>query len=263
MEMDEKIKCKSCSKESYDKVPIARVIDKLNDAFSKNDLLAAGRLLEYWEREARILGDDRGLIEILNEEIGYYRRTSNQDKGMSALREAFDLIESTGIENTVTAGTVYLNGATTMKSFGFASEAMPYYDKALAIYLDLLPENDYKMAAFYNNISSAYVDLGEVNKAEEACFKAISILESKKGFLGEIAVTLINVAHMYHDQDPFDERIEELLDRAWNCLISTENTHDGDFAFLCSKCYPSFEYFGYFEKSAELKKLTESIYEGN
>ena len=65
MEMDEKIKCKSCSKESYDKVPIARVIEKLNDAFSKNDLQAAGRLLEYWEREARILGDDRGLIEIL------------------------------------------------------------------------------------------------------------------------------------------------------------------------------------------------------
>ena len=263
MEFNEKVKCKTCSKESYDKVPIARVIDKLNEAFHKNDLAAAGRLLEYWDREARILGDDRGLVEILNEEIGYYRRTSEKEKAMSAVREAFELVESIEINKTVTAGTVYLNGATTMKSFGFAADAMTYYDKAYAIYVDLLPGNDYKLAAFYNNISSAYVDLGETNKAEDACFKAISILESKKGFLGEIAVTLINVAHIYHNRDPFDDRIEGILDRAWNCLISTENTHDGDFAFLCSKCYPSFEYFGHFEKSKVLKKLTESIYEGN
>lgn len=263
MEINENIKCKSCSKEITDRVPIARVISKLDEAFSRNDLDAAGRLLDYWEREARMLGDDRGLLEILDEEIGYFRRTANKEKGLAAVKEAFELIDKTDASGTVTAGTVYLNGATTMKAFGLASEALPYYEKAREIYLALLPSDDYKLAAFYNNISSAYKDLGMTEESESACFKAISILERKGGFLGEIAVTLINVAHLYHDNDPFDDRIEGVLDRAWRCLTDKDNVLDGDFAFLCSKCYPSFEYFGYFERSAELKRLTESIYEGN
>ena len=53
--------CKGCSKESYRMVPISRVIEKLNELFSKNDLPAVGRLLQYWENEARILNDERGL----------------------------------------------------------------------------------------------------------------------------------------------------------------------------------------------------------
>lgn len=263
METNEKIKCKSCSKEISDRVPIARVISKLDEAFSRNDLDAAGRLLDYWEREARMLGDERGLLEILDEEIGYFRRTANKEKGLAAVKEAFELIDKTNASDTVTAGTVYLNGATTMKAFGLASDAMPYYEKARGIYLALLSPDDYKLAAFYNNISSAYKDLGMTAEAEDACFRAIEILEKRGDSLGEIAVTLINVAHLYRDRDPFDDRIDGIMERAWNCLTDKENVHNGDFAFICSKCYPSFEYFGYFERSAELKKLTESIYEGN
>ena len=81
---DRIIKCKGCSKESYVTIPTARVIAKLDELFSTNDLAAVGRLLEYWEREARNLGDDRGLLEILNEEIGYYRRTAEKDKALAA-----------------------------------------------------------------------------------------------------------------------------------------------------------------------------------
>ncbi len=123
-----------------------------------------------------------------------------------------------------------------------------------------LDEYDYKMAALYNNMSSAFSDLGERAVCEECCFKAIEILEHNAGCNGEIAVTLVNLAHLYHEEDPFDERIYEFMDKAWELLISDENEQDGNFAFLCSKCAPSFGFFGYFEKEAELKKLTEKIY---
>ena len=59
------IKCKGCSKDSYEIIPIARIIAKLDELFATNDLAAVGKLLEYWEREARNLGDVRGLLDDL------------------------------------------------------------------------------------------------------------------------------------------------------------------------------------------------------
>ena len=53
------------------------------------------------------------------------------------------------------------------------------------------------------------------------------------------------------------------MDKAWDCLKSDKNEHNGDFAFFCSKCYPSFGFFGYFERESELKALSEKIYAGN
>lgn len=261
--MNENINCGSCSKESYKTVPLTRFFDKLNELFSHNDLAAVGRLLDYWDGEARALGDRRGLLEILNEKIGYYRRTSDKDKALSAVREAFDLIERDGIGDPVSTGTVYLNGATTMKAFGLAEDAMPYYERARSIYERHFDSNDYRLAALYNNMSSAYKDLGELERCEESCYRAIEILKGKDDCLGEMAVTLINIAHLYYDADPLDERVYEIMDKAWNCLTSNKNEQNGDFAFLCSKCYPSFGFFGYFEREAELKALTEKIYEGN
>jgi tetratricopeptide (TPR) repeat protein len=261
--MNENVSCSSCSKESYKSIPLARVFDKLNALFAKNDLASVGRTLDFWENEARSLNDLRGLLEILNEKIGYYRRTSEKDKALSSVREAFDLIEKKGIGDPISTGTVYLNGATTMKAFDLAEDAMPYYEKARAIYESNLEEDDYRIAALYNNMSSAYKDLGDYLKAEAACYKAIATLRLKDDCRGEIAISLINVAHIYYDQDPADERIYDIMDSAWELLTSEKNVHDGDFAFLCSKCYPSFGFFGYFQREAELRALTEKIYAGN
>lgn len=241
-------------------IPITRVIEKLNSLFAMNDLDSVGRLLDYWETEARNLRDDRGLLEILNEEIGYFRRVGKGDKALNAVNEAFELIERLNVGDTVSSATVYLNGATTMKAFGKAKEAILYYKKTAEIYDRELDEYDYKMAALYNNMSSAFSDIGERAICEECCFKAIEILEHNERCNGEIAVTLVNLAHLYHESDPFDERIYEFMDKAWELLVSNENEQDGNFAFLCSKCAPSFGFFGYFEKEAELKKLTEKIY---
>ncbi len=261
--MDEKFGCATCSKESYDIVPIARVLEKIDALFQKNDLDGVGRILDYWESEARKLNDKRGLLEILNEKIGYYRRTNNKRLGLFAVEEAFSLIERLGLTNLESSGTVYLNGATTLKAFGEAAEAMKYYGMAKDIYLRVLPCDDFKLAAFYNNISSAYKELGDTHKCEEACLKAISILEKNIGYSGEMAISHINLAHLYYDMGSMDERIYERMERAWELLMSNDNVYDGNFAFICSKCHPSFAFFGYFEYERILKEIVRKIYEGN
>ena len=253
--------CPTCSKESYDIVPIARVMQKLDSHFAKNDLDGAGRLLEYWDREARVLNDRRALLEILNEKIGYFRRTANEERALLSVQEAFSLIDELSLSESESAATVYLNGATTMKAFHKTADAMKYYFKAKEIYDRTIPCDDYRLATYYNNISSAYKELGEVQKAEEACFSAISILERSAQFLGEIAVTHVNLAHLYYDIDNLDERVYEHMDIAWDLLNSEKNIHDGHFAFLCSKCYPSFGFFGYFDYEKRLKAFVEAIYE--
>ena len=262
MSMDIKFGCASCTKENGSIVPIARILEKLDELFSKNDLAAVGRLLDYWNNEARILNDERGLLEILNEEIGYFRRTGNKERGLMAVEEAFALIEKLELFDNESSGTLYLNGATTMKAFGKTKEALEYYAKAKKIYEATLAPNDYKMAAFYNNVSSAYKELGEVEKAEQACFAAIAILEQSNKYNGEIAVTHVNLAHLYYDLDNLDERVYDHMEKAWELLNSESNVHDGNFAFLCSKCYPSFSYFGYIEYEKKLREITEKIYAG-
>ena len=255
--------CKSCSKESYESIPIRRIMEKLDSLFSKNDMKSAGDLLLYWEREARNLSDDRGLLEILNEEIGYFRRTGNREKALGAVSEAFSLIESLGVSDEESSATVYLNGATTMKAFGKTAEAMEFYWKAKKIYDLKISPSDYRFAAYYNNISSAYKDLGMIEEAQRACYCAIEVLDGREEYNGEIALTHVNLAHIYYDADVFDERVYENMERAWELLSSDKNVLDGSFAFLCSKCYPSFGYFGYIDYERKLRELCERIYEGN
>ena len=62
--------CESCSNEPKDKINLARFFAKLDEIFSRGDLAAAGRLIEYWERDARSIGDENGLLYVLNEETG-------------------------------------------------------------------------------------------------------------------------------------------------------------------------------------------------
>lgn len=260
--MEKNFECTSCSKESYNIVPIARILERIDALFARDDLEAVRRVLDYWDDEARRLNDERGLLEILNEKIGFYRRTNEKELALNAVKTAFELIDKLGLYGLESSGTIYLNGATTMKAFGEVDSAMSYYDKAREVYQNTLSDNDFRLAAFYNNVSSAYKEIGETQKCEESCLKAISILENIGGFFGEMAISHINLAHLYYDVDNFDDRIYSEMDKAWELLLDSRNAHDGNFAFVCSKCHPSFAFFGYFEYETRLKAIVKEIYEG-
>jgi len=259
IENNEKI-CRSCSKEPTDRINIMRVIAKLEEHFATNDLPGAVSLLRYWEREARDCGDRRGLLSILDEELGLYRRTADEKSALCAIKDAFALIQELSLQNTLSGATIYLNGATTLKAFGKAEEAMPYYQQAQRVYEETLPPDDFHMAALYNNMASACADLGRVEEAEGYYCSAIEILSEKQGNNGEIAVSMVNLAHLYHDGNPLDERVELMLDKAWEFLLPERNEQNGNYAFVCSKCAPSYGYFGHFVRQQELNARAEALY---
>lgn len=255
-------KCSGCSKEQQDRVPILRVITKLDELFSHNDVSGAARLLDYWSNEADMLGDTRGKLEILDEQIGLYRRTNERDKALAAVEDALRIIEQEGLRDGVSTGTIYVNIATTLKAFGKAEEGMSYYRKAEEIYNRHAAVSFFKKAALNNNMASAYAELGDGEKAEAHYQKAIELLADDSAFYGEIAVSYVNLAHLYEDMAKSGITISDALDKAWEYLTKDGITKDGNYAFICSKCAPSFEHFGFEEKAAQLESEATRIYEG-
>ena len=255
-------KCSSCSKEQQNKVPILRVISKLDDLFSKNDLSGAARLLEYWSGEADMIGDRRGKLEILNEQIGLYRRTNERDKALEAVNGALLIIEQEALQNSISTGTIYVNIATTLKAFGKVQDGMPYYKKAEEIYNSNADVSFFKKAALNNNMASAYAEIGDADLAEKHYLKAIELLSIDSEFYGEIAVSYVNLAHLYEDMAKSETSILETMDKAWDYLNKDGIIKDGNYAFICSKCAPSFDYFGFEQRAAQLESEANRIYEG-
>ncbi len=256
-------KCQGCSKENNLKVPIIRVIGKLDEFFAHNDLEGAAELLEYWCREAQNIGDSRGRLEILNEQIGLYRRTFSRDKALDAVNSALQVIEELSLQSNLSSGTIYINIATTLKAFGKCLEAMPYYEKAEQIYSLYSNVPTFQKAALNNNKASALSELGRFNDAEKCYLTAIELLSNDSAYYGEIAVSYVNLAHLYEDMARLDSDIFDAMNKAWEYLTKPDITRDGNYAFVCTKCAPSFEYFGFSDREQYLTSEAKRIYEGS
>lgn len=253
--------CKSCSKERGGIVNAERFITKLDSFFKSNDLRGAASHIEYWEREAENLGDTKGLITVLNEELGFYRRTNDCEKGLRAVDKVTAAIRENGLENNVSAATVLINAATTMKAFGKAQEGLSLYDEAQAVYVREGKENTFEYAAMLNNKASALTELKRFDEAEKCLEEAMEILKKDGAHDGEIAVSLINLAHLIYDRDDTAiERVEETLDMTWDYINSKNQPHDANYAFIISKIAPSFRYFKREIEAEALEETAAEIY---
>ncbi|MBQ9276062.1 MAG: hypothetical protein IJ226_00530, partial [Clostridia bacterium] len=110
------------------RIDVARFISRLDACFDKNDMKGAKSLIEYWEKEARDAGDERGLLTVLNEAVGYYRRTQKKGMAIAAMEESLALLKKTGLDDTLSGATIFINAATTMSFFGKEEEGLELYD---------------------------------------------------------------------------------------------------------------------------------------
>lgn len=253
-----------CKANQSSHIPVSRVINKLDSFFSVNDMSGAGEHLLYWRNEAKAAGDLSGELTVVNEQLGYYRKIGDRQSGLEAVSRSLELVGILKTEHEVSGATVILNAATTLKAFGKAEEAMELYNRAYAVYSENLPENDPKMGGFYNNKALALVDLGRYEEAE-ICYKAaLGIMSQAKGGLADLAVTYVNMAHLYDTWfENSEEKSVECLNEAEAILNKPEIIRDSYYAYVCSKCAPSFDYFGFFIFAAELRERSEKIYAGS
>ena len=82
----------------------------------------------------------------------------------------------------------------------------------------------------------------------------------------EQAITCINMANAAEDElgpEESEQRINDLLDRAFELLDRGEAPRDGYYAFVCEKCAPAFSYYGFFLQADDLQNRADEIYRKN
>ena len=74
-------------------IPVSRVLEKLDGYLNKKDFAAAERHLSYWLSDAEAENDRRGMLTILNEQIGFYRKQQREAESLAASDRAIALAE--------------------------------------------------------------------------------------------------------------------------------------------------------------------------
>lgn len=241
-------------------IPIVRITEKLDALLDKNDTEGAKRLLGYWENEAKQLNDKNGLAVIWNELAGLCRRAKEPQVALEVISKLLTLLKENKLDTSVSGATMILNCATTLKALGNPEEAMVLYDHVCEIYKKEQVNDDLLLAGLYNNMATALKDIREYERAENCYIFSIQCLMSHPERSDELAITAINMAHLLHECNPTDRRIERYVDIAWECLNNPALPRDGDYAFICTKCATAFGYFGYFLREEELNARAEAIF---
>lgn len=244
-------------------VPIQRIVDKFNDYCDKKDFAGAERHLKYWLDEAAYIGDKRGEFSIRNEMMGYYRKQGRKEEAIQSADAALKLMEELQIGQTISGGTCYVNIGTVYDSFSMPDEALNYFSKAKEAY-DANSFKDYfKLGSLYNNMALALVDLERYSEAFSLYLDALEVMKKVQGGELEIAITYLNMADaaaFSKGLDAAEEEINDYLNRAKDFIDTPSLPRNGYYAFVCEKCAPGFNCFGFFDYASEISKRAEDIY---
>lgn len=247
-------------------VPIdtGRMRDKVDEYLSRDDYDGAKRVLSYWLNEAVTGNDERGRLSVLNEMMGLYRKCDMSNEALTAAADALECCRRSGLDDTVTGATTYINAATVYKAFGNAQEAIPLYDRAQTIYENNLAPDDERLGGAYNNKGLALTDLHRFDEARIYFHKAIDIMKRIDGKEPEQAISYLNLADVdeaEYGQVDASEKTDALIQKADELLETKGLSYDGNYAFVCEKCAPVFGHYGYFLLQRKYEERAESIYE--
>ena len=247
-------------------IPVGRVLAKLDEHLGRNDYVSAENLLNYWHEEAKIGGDIRGELTILNEKVGIYRKTQKMEKCFSAINESLSLVQNSEFENTVTKGTTFLNCATGYCDFDRYDDALPLYRRAAEVFEKYLNKPDYRLGGLYNNTAVCLMNLKKYDESRELFQKALKIMPNLPNSEGEMATSYCNMADLEAAEkgmEGAEEKINEYLEKAEELLNTPSLPRDGDYAYICEKCAGTFGYYGFFMTERELLNRAREIYARN
>lgn len=244
-------------------VPQQRIIQKMDDYMSRRDYEGAERHLLYWLEEAKLGHDHKGRLMICNELTGHYRKMNNKEKAIMWGQEALRLLTLLEMEDSISAGTTYVNVATAYNAFGENEQAMELFSKARTVYEASSMTRPDLLGGLYNNMALTCVALRRFDEAYVLYDQALTMMGNVDGGVLEQAITYLNMANAVEDElglEAGEERICEYLDRASELLDTPSVERDGYYAFVCEKCAPVFDYYGYFLVGQDLTLRAEEIY---
>ena len=259
-------RCALCGKpgeeETVQPVPVGRIMDKLREYEDRNDWPAVERHLKYWLAEAEANRDERGQLMLHNELMGYYRKQGKKDEAFSHAERADYLVKKLEMEDTVTAGTTWVNAGTVREAFGDPVGGLEFFERAQANYEKNLPDNDGRLGGLYNNMALSLAVCGRFDEAMGMFRNAIEVMKKQEYGELEQAITWLNMADAAEASlgtEQAEESVEEYLETAEKLLNTESLPRNGYYAFVCEKCAPVFGHYGWFAAETELKRRAEEI----
>ena len=243
-----------------DPIPLRRVLEKLDEYTDRRAWGAAKRHIEYWLAEARAIGDRRGAFSLLNERMGFYRKQGRRQKAYESAEAALALLDTVGADS-IAAGTCYVNCGTVYDNFDAPEKALEMFEKARPIYERELDADDPRLGALYNNMGLALAALGRYAEANALFREALGVMKNSPQ---DRAITWLNMADTLaaeRGEEEAEEEIQRYLEAAAACLDDPAVPRNGYYAFVCTKCAPGFDHYGWFASAKEWKERAEKIYE--
>jgi tetratricopeptide (TPR) repeat protein len=143
--------------------------------------------------------------------------------------------------------------------------ALALFERARPIYESSAATRPELLGGLYNNMALTCVALARFDEAEALYDKAMATMAKTPHGALEQAITCLNMADLVAARDGMEAgegAIYALADRAVALLDDPSLAHDGYYAFVCEKCAPALEYYGYFDDARRLKEEAERIYAG-
>ena len=245
-------------------VPQQRIMEKVDEYMSRRDYPGVERHLLYWLEEARLGRDQKGELMIENELIGHYRKTGERDKAFSHAETALSLLDAMDFEGSISAGTTCVNAATAYQAFGDHEKALKIFERARKNYETIPSLKPELLGGLYNNMALTLVSLKRFDEANALYEKALETMENAPHGALEQAITYLNMANAAEDELGLldaSETIDADLLKAQELLDTPCIPREGYYAFVCEKCAPTFEYYGWFAAANDLKERARTWYE--
>ena len=245
-------------------VPQQRIMEKVDAYMSRRDYAGVERHLLYWLEEARLGRDQKGELMIRNELVGHYRKVGDRSNALLHADAALKLLDAIGFEGSISAGTTYVNIATACNAFGENERAIETFEKARAVYESIPSTKPELLGGLYNNMALTLVSLGRFAQAHALYEKAIGVMANADHGALEQAITYLNLADAAEAELGLldaSETIDRCLETAQGLLDTPTLVRDGYYAFVCEKCAPTFEYYGWFAAANDLNERARAIYE--
>lgn len=173
------------------------IIQQLDNFYSKQQYDEGYQFLLNELQKAIENNDDFIVLGILSELMGYYRVHAMFDLGNTMALRAIHIIQSRQLEQTVLAGTTYLNIATLYRIQGKYQEAGIYFEKCKNIYDQQLDPMDSRAISLDNNYSIHYQSIGKTKEALHYALKAYRNIQLLEDSYEEQAISATNIANMY------------------------------------------------------------------
>jgi tetratricopeptide (TPR) repeat protein len=173
---------------------IDEILEKIDTYFAENRGADAETLMLESLRQAQEEGNQGARLQLLNELMGYYRETSQNEKLNDVVETTLQLADSMDIADSVPYATTTLNAANAYRAMGNTEKSLKYYRITEEIYRKTLAADDMLMAGLYNNLSLLYQEMEEYVHAQEQLQKALEIVQKNNAEF-EIAVTYANLAN--------------------------------------------------------------------